>query len=648
MPFSIKWNSISSLNKKISNVIINNSLGTIIILGTSTTGNTLSILNLPSTWTTNNLLTTGRSIAYNGTNTYYAVGDGNAAVIASSDNGSSWSTVSSPLSTCNDIIYTNPYWIACGSIIAYYDGISWTQVNTGLTQTTKLYYDSSIPRIYAMGQGSNTMAYASSVTSTWSTLGKYAFYNNITSMHGPATYTSGRIWVGLGNTTNTLAWSRDGSSNWTGIGTSIFNSYGFNAVHGTDSSGNPLWVAVGQATVNTIAKSNDGSANWVGLGKTIFSSAGYGVGYGADGSGNPLWVAVGSGTDHTIATSVNGTAWVGLGKTIFSTAGYGVSYGVDSSGNPLWVAVGSGTNTIATSTDGNTWNGIVVSVFSTSGRSVTQGADSSGVPLWVATGEGTNTIATSRNGIEWLGVQGSTSIFSSCFAASYGIDISGNPRWVAVGQTTNTIATSSNGISWSAVPNSRGAAGAGTFSNGLGLSYGVDSAGLPLWVAVGLQNSGNSAATSRNGTTWVGLAKTTSIGTGYGVAQAKFPKYIATSTGSINMKGSFEGNVWYYIKSPFTIATNDVFWNQTQKLWVAVGEGTNTIAYSSNGIKWTGLGTTFFSVRGNKVKYSSTLNKWYAVGEGTNTLITSSDGINWTAINTANYVDISGIGLYVS
>ena len=45
--------------------------------------------------------------------------------------------------------------------------------------------------------------------------------------------------------------------------------------------------------------------------------------------------------------------------------------------------------------------------------------------------------------------------------------------------------------------------------------------------------------------------------------------------------------------SIFSLAGYGVAWNGT--MWVAVGQGTDTIAYSSDGITWTGLGTSTFS-----------------------------------------------------
>jgi len=62
-------------------------------------------------------------------------------------------------------------------------------------------------------------------------------------------------------------------------------------------------------------------------------------------------------------------------------------------------------------------------------------------------------------------------------------------------------------------------------------------------------------------------------------------------------------------------------------MWVAVGFGTNTIAYSYNGLNWTGIGSTIFSIAGYGVSWNGTM--WVAVGNGTNTIVYSYNGINW-------------------
>ena len=77
--------------------------------------------------------------------------------------------------------------------------------------------------------------------------------------------------------------------------------------------------------------------------------------------------------------------------------------------------------------------------------------------------------------------------------------------------------------------------------------------------------------------------------------------------------------------------------------YVAVGDGTNTIAYSSDGITWTGLGTSIFSSIGYGVAYNGT-NRWVAVGNGTNSIAYSSDGISWTGIGTSIFLN-TGYGV---
>ena len=69
-------------------------------------------------------------------------------------------------------------------------------------------------------------------------------------------------------------------------------------------------------------------------------------------------------------------------------------------------------------------------------------------------------------------------------------------------------------------------------------------------------------------------------------------------------------------------------------MWVAGMESpSNTLAYSYDGINWTGLGSTIFTAHCNFVKYGGGM--WVAAGTGTNNVAYSNDGINWTGINTA-------------
>lgn len=75
--------------------------------------------------------------------------------------------------------------------------------------------------------------------------------------------------------------------------------------------------------------------------------------------------------------------------------------------------------------------------------------------------------------------------------------------------------------------------------------------------------------------------------------------------------------------------------------WVAVGQGTNTIAYSRNGIDWTGLGASVFTTAGNAVVWSGS--RWVAVGQGTNSIAYSDNGLTWTGIGTSVFSNGRGI-----
>jgi len=80
---------------------------------------------------------------------------------------------------------------------------------------------------------------------------------------------------------------------------------------------------------------------------------------------------------------------------------------------------------------------------------------------------------------------------------------------------------------------------------------------------------------------------------------------------------------------------NNFAWNNPDQgsasiapLSVAVGAGSNTIAYSIDGIYWQGTGASVFTVQGNKAVWNGRL--WCAVGMGGYWVATSYDGVIWT------------------
>ena len=118
----------------------------------------------------------------------------------------------------------------------------------------------------------------------------------------------------------------------------------------------------------------------------------------------------------------------------------------------------------------------------------------------------------------------------------------------------------------------------------------------------------------------------------YTFGQSIPKRYVAVGRGpSHSLAYSSDGITWTGLgKTTFGYATYGVVWNG--KIWVAVGAGTNnTIAYSSDGITWNGLGTSIFSGDGGfGVAWNGKI--WVAVGSGTYTIAYSSDGITWTAV----------------
>jgi hypothetical protein len=109
-------------------------------------------------------------------------------------------------------------------------------------------------------------------------------------------------------------------------------------------------------------------------------------------------------------------------------------------------------------------------------------------------------------------------------------------------------------------------------------------------------------------------------------------RWVTVGIGTNSIAYSSDGITWTGLgTSIFSTGGYNVAWNGTR--WVAVGQGTNTIAYSSDGITWTGIGSAIFSTMGRGVAWNGT--RWVAVGQGTNSIAYSADGITWTGLGTS-------------
>jgi hypothetical protein len=95
---------------------------------------------------------------------------------------------------------------------------------------------------------------------------------------------------------------------------------------------------------------------------------------------------------------------------------------------------------------------------------------------------------------------------------------------------------------------------------------------------------------------------------------------------------------------------NSVAWNGT--MWIAGGEGINTLAYSSDGINWNGLGNPVFNDACFAVACNTLI--WIAGGGYNNeTMAYSLDGINWnentfSIFTTACYIIVWNGSIWVA
>lgn len=149
-----------------------------------------------------------------------------------------------------------------------------------------------------------------------------------------------------------------------------------------------------------------------------------------------------------------------------------------------------------------------------------------------------------------------------------------------------------------------------------------------ILIAGGTSQTTTLAYSYNGGNSWTPLKFTALTSSCLGLAYGS-DKWIAVGEGLLaSIVYSYNGSIWYPVgKNIFTIRGRSVAWNGS--LWVGAGEGTHTLAYSKDGLNWTGLGSTIFTL-GNSVAWNGS--QWLATGSGSNTLAYSSDGLSWTGI----------------
>lgn len=158
------------------------------------------------------------------------------------------------------------------------------------------------------------------------------------------------------------------------------------------------------------------------------------------------------------------------------------------------------------------------------------------------------------------------------------------------------------------------------------------------FVAVGVNivvgNNKSIAYSVDGGLSWSLVAQDIFSKLGSDVAYSAFQnKWIAVGEGIANtIAWSPDGITWTGLGKNLFSAGNGVAYSAQQNKWVAVGTSPNSIHYSNDGFVWTAVTPNIFTTMGYDVTYSSTLNQWVAVGQGTNTIAVSADGITWTGL----------------
>jgi hypothetical protein len=473
--------------------------------------------------------------------------------------------------------------------------------------------------------GATTTAYSTDGGLTW-IAGTGVFNNAIptaTNSIGWCVAYNGYMWVAggqndqVGNSpTISLAYSYDGIV-WTAVPNSS-TSFSLGARSICWSPQREIWLAVGFAAA---AYSYDG-LTWISITDSFITSALYyclSVSWGKD----KFIISGGLGSDNNdIYYSYTGLS----GTWIQSSNPLGTPYGVYSTlwNGTIWVGVGassSASNGAIYSYDGITWLQGSGAIFNSYDFSTAGGQ-----------------AGTAWNGYRWVITTGSTSCTNPVFYSDNGINWTQSTTTTAV--VTGTIATTV--LTVSAVTS--GTVLIGQVISGTGVtsavitSFGTGTGGIGTYtISVSQTVSG---ATTITGTLTAGGTSALWNGT-------RFVVGLRNAT-TLSYMTSPDGIVWTSnAAKPFT-AAYDIAWSNSipnsgqqlsnvaiQQPTLAFGSGTNTIAYSYNGINWRGLGTGAFTSVGTAYCGCWNGKLWVAGGangSGAAVMVYSYDGINWTTI----------------
>ncbi len=253
----------------------------------------------------------------------------------------------------------------------------------------------------------------------------------------------------------------------------------------------------------------------------------------------------------------------------------------------------SASNTMAYSTDAITWTSLSSNIFR-EGYGVSWNGK-----MWVVGGSGTtSSLIYSYDTLYWFGL--GTNTFSKCYNLFWN-----GCKWIACGESTNKLAFANDtGTNWKSITSP-------FTTNCLDIAY-------------------NFKRENR-----ITLPKRLNIMLGSGTNNIQYSYSEPTSFNS--------PMTWTAVSSPFTASVRSADYNGT--LFVAGGEGQNTMAYSYDGLTWVGLGISTFSTICNFVKWNGSM--WLAGGKGLSaSFIGRIDGTTLTVLS--NFIGKLVVGMTIT
>ena len=359
--------------------------------------------------------------------------------------------------------------------------------------------------------------------------------------------------------------------------------------------------------------------------------------------------------------SYDGIYWFNIGTTSLPS-GTGFAWRITYNGKIYVIAGGGGGTACGYSYDGINWIG--VSTFS----GLNMYALGWNGTVWLMGGASSTFLYYSFNGITWLNPTHSFTIvhdvawigdkwvacgtFNTTFTVAYTTDPTGASGWTAAATATQTLFGIGVRLQWNGkllVLTSRGGTNTlGYSTNGVNWTtngatvFPTQQWGTLDWNGLtflaGGFSSTNGLAYSFDGILWSGLGQTV-ITQPYVIRSNILRPHsityqrnltIAAGNGTTNtLAYSLNGINWTGLGTTIFSSNNNPQVAYNGRLWVGVGGTGNTIAFSNNGISWTGLGNSIFSNHGSAIVWNDNLKVWIAGGTSGNTLAYSYDGMTW-------------------